>query len=419
MAQAVLLLLLCLCVVVSELLARHTALRLLGAALLVIVLGTTLANLHVIPAGSSPERPVPAYAAVFRWGAPLSIFWLLLQVELRKILEAGLPMILLFCVGALATMLGAVVAMKLILGPAALGQQSAAVAGMFVGTYTGGSIAFNALALHYGVVEQGLVFAGAVVVDNVLTTVWMVATLLAPRLLARVARRPPGERGPPDPPVAPDEGRSKARALVEAPPATGDRDAELLGPTRLAAMLALGMIAVLGSEALAVLGGRLGLELPSLLILTVLALILAQLRPLLARLGLRLGLGERKAAADPFVGARALGMFAVYLFLAVVGAHADLAALWAIGQLGVELTILAGTTILVHGVIVFGLALLLRLDLGMAAVASQANIGGGTTALALARGLERDDLVAPGILVGALGTGLGTFLGFWIAGLLM
>jgi uncharacterized membrane protein len=54
----------------------------------------------------------------------------------------------------------------------------------------------------------------------------------------------------------------------------------------------------------------------------------------------------------------------------------------------------------------------------LAAIASQANIGGGTTALALARSLAREDLVLPAILVGSVGTALGTFVGFWVVGLL-
>jgi uncharacterized membrane protein len=71
--------------------------------------------------------------------------------------------------------------------------------------------------------------------------------------------------------------------------------------------------------------------------------------------------------------------------------------------------------IVVHGSIQFGLAALLRLDVNMAAVASQANIGGGTSALALARSLGRPDLVLPAILVGSLGNALGTYLGFFVA----
>ena len=59
--------------------------------------------------------------------------------------------------------------------------------------------------------------------------------------------------------------------------------------------------------------------------------------------------------------------------------------------------------------------ILLRLDPALVAVASQANVGGSTSALALARSLGRGDLALPGILVGALGNALGTYLGFLIA----
>ncbi|MHC5065166.1 MAG: DUF819 family protein, partial [Planctomycetota bacterium] len=46
------------------------------------------------------------------------------------------------------------------------------------------------------------------------------------------------------------------------------------------------------------------------------------------------------------------------------------------------------------------------------AVASQANVGGSTSALALARSLGRGEMVLPAILVGSLGTALGNFAGF-------
>ena len=51
----------------------------------------------------------------------------------------------------------------------------------------------------------------------------------------------------------------------------------------------------------------------------------------------------------------------------------------------------------------------------MSAVASQANIGGSTSALALAKSLGRSDLMLPAILVGALGNAVGTYLGFLTA----
>jgi len=114
-------------------------------------------------------------------------------------------------------------------------------------------------------------------------------------------------------------------------------------------------------------------------------------------------------------GAKAVGMFAVYVFLATIGALCDVAALSTLGEVGGRIAVLAGTTVAVHGLVTFGVAKLLRLDAVLAAVASQANIGGGTTALALARSLGRPDLVLPAVLVGSVGTALGTFVGFFVA----
>jgi uncharacterized membrane protein len=140
-----------------------------------------------------------------------------------------------------------------------------------------------------------------------------------------------------------------------------------------------------------------GMNVPSILVITTLALVLAQWRPI---------------ATMP--GARAIGMYGVYLFLAVIGAFCDVRAMAQLGRLGVVLLVFASGLVLVHGVITFGVARIFRMDLGAAAVASQANVGGSTSALALAKSLGREDLLVPGILLGALGTAIGTFLGFFV-----
>jgi uncharacterized membrane protein len=106
----------------------------------------------------------------------------------------------------------------------------------------------------------------------------------------------------------------------------------------------------------------------------------------------------------------------VYLFLAVIGAFCELAALGQIGALAWRLLALVTTIVVVHGAVVFGVAAIGKLDWDTAAVASQANIGGSSSALALAKSLDRMDLYLPGILVGSLGNGLGTYLGFMVAG---
>jgi uncharacterized membrane protein len=108
-------------------------------------------------------------------------------------------------------------------------------------------------------------------------------------------------------------------------------------------------------------------------------------------------------------------MVAVYLFLCVVGAFCDVRALGSIGTLGLVLLAFAVITVFVHGAVIFGAAWLFRMDLAGAAVASQANVGGSTSALALAKSLGRQDLLLPGILLGSLGNAIGTFLGFLVA----
>jgi uncharacterized membrane protein len=74
--------------------------------------------------------------------------------------------------------------------------------------------------------------------------------------------------------------------------------------------------------------------------------------------------------------------------------------------------------VLVHGAVTFGAAWIFRMDLDGAAVASQANVGGATSALALAKSLGREDLLLPGILLGSIGNAIGTFLAFTVARLL-
>jgi uncharacterized membrane protein len=367
---------LCLFVALSEWLVRRTALRHAGTALLVILVTAVAANLGVLPAGSSEAAPVPIYDAIFAYLAPLAIFWLLLLVNLRDVLRAGVPAIALFLIGAAGILIGTFVAVQLF-DMSALGPRHPAIAGMFVGTYIGGSINFNAVALSYDVVRDGVLYAGSVAVDNVVTTLWMIATLALPRLLAPLWGR-----------------YAVAGSAVTTDDMTGvAEDTEQVHPLDLALLLALGFMSLLAGERIAAITG-----VPSILLITTFALVLAQFRII----------GKLR-------GTRVLGMFAVYLFLAVIGAFCDVRQLAALGSLGLLLLGFAGTLVLIHGVIVFAAARALRLDVFTAAVASQANVGGSTSALALARSLGRSDLVLPAVLIGSLGNAIGTFIAFWVA----
>jgi uncharacterized membrane protein len=219
------------------------------------------------------------------------------------------------------------------------------------------------------------------VVDNIVTTIWIIATLALPRLLAPFFR-------------------SIQRTVAP----SGDvilgieEDTESIHPIDLGIVLALGLGAVFAALGLADWSASIGVAIPFMLVLTVVALALAQL-PVVARLR----------------GARVVGMFAVYLFLNVIGAFCDLRSLAGLGQLGLSLLAFASITVLIHGIVIFTAARLMRIDPDMAAVASQANVGGSTSALALARSLGRADLVLPAVLIGSLGNAVGNFFAFWVA----
>lgn len=368
-------------VALSEWLAQRTWLRHLGSALLVIVITAAMANAGLIPAYTDD---VPVYNGIFEVLAPLAIFLLLLRVHLRGLLGAGLPMLVLFGLGMLGTAAGVLAGMQVVGGSRAFGELHFALGGMFVGTYTGGSINFNAIALEYGVTRDGMLYAGAAVVDSIMTTIWMALTVALPRVLGGIWPK----------------ARSSQSIAATADSATHvDEDTDTVNPTDLAILLALGLFAVWISDlATQWIRQATGVGVPSILILTTLALVLAQFGPV-----------------QRLRGTRVCGWLAVMVFLAVIGALCDFAALREIGDLGSSLLVFAAVVVAVHGLIVFGSAALLRFDPAIAAVASQANIGGSTSALALARSLVRPDLALPAILVGSLGNALGTYLGFSIA----
>ena len=374
---------LCLLVALSEWLVEHTLLRHLGTALLVILLTAIVANIGILPAGSSPQNPVPVYDGIFGYVAPLAIFLLLLQVNLRDIIKAGKPLIALFMLGAIGTSAGVILGMWVINGPEVLGENFIGMGGMFVGTYTGGGINFNALAIHYDLVTEGILYGGAVAIDNIMTAIWMMATIAIPRLFGPMWRN-----------------RAKKSVASTLPGSAGTAivDTEQISPFEIGMLLFAGFLTLWISDAASSHLADLGFKAPSIVIVSIIALILAQF-PIIQKLR----------------GAQVLGSFLVTLFLAVIGAFCDISALGSIGAIGVNLLILVSIIVVVHGLIVFGAAWIFKMDPDMAAVASQANIGGSPSALALAKSIGRPDLVLPAVLVGSLGYAVGTFLGLGVA----
>ncbi len=360
-------------VIGAEWLARFKFFKTIGSVILVIAGGALLSNIGVIPVATTAT---PAYELILTYLAPLAIFFLLLDVNLADLKKAGLPMLIMFLLGSAATVAG-VLAGYLMWQPQLHGVAEApVVAGMYTGTYIGGSINLNAIAMQYQMAQQGSLFALVNAVDNLIGTPWMLVTILLPRLLHKFLPR-----------------RQRANAIGASqaiPTAASDRPATM---EDMAWLLALGF----GGMAIADGISRLWPQIPSIITLTTLALVLAQV-PAVRRLR----------------GSKMLGMLFVLLFLAVVGAFCDVQAVASAGGTAVRLVLWVSTIILLHGLIVFGLGGLFRVDWDIIAVASNANVGGSTSAPVCAASIGRPDLQVPGILAGSLGNAMGTYIGFWV-----
>jgi uncharacterized membrane protein len=113
-------------------------------------------------------------------------------------------------------------------------------------------------------------------------------------------------------------------------------------------------------------------------------------------------------------GSHNLGMYLIFIFYAVIGAYCELSAVAERKEVGVTLLLFTGVAVFFRGVFVILIGDLLYRDWEMIAIVSQANIGGGATAIALAEIFDRKDLILPAILAGTLGTDLGSYLGFFM-----
>ena len=388
---------------------RFRTLAKVGASMLAIIFGAILSNAGLVPVSS------PVYDAVIGPVTSVSIALLLLSVDLRDLAKAGPRMMGAFAVAVLGTMAGALLAAAVY--GSHFGDDTWRIAGALTGTYSGGSVNFVSVGREVGL--TGTLFAGLNAADAVMTALWLAATLMLPVWLGRfyapvsaegqdrangsgAGNGRTGEAG-----GAPAGGAPAGGALADdAPAADAPDDAserrrhhpyfvrEGSSALSIAGLVAAGMILVFLSEWL----GQVVPGIPSILWLTTLALVL----------------GHSPLCRDAR-GAMQLGSVGLHFFFVLIGILSRVSEIVAVGA---EVFVFTLIVVAVHGVIVFSGGKLLRLDVGTISVASQAAVGGPSSALAVAISREWRHLVLPGVVMGLFGYAVGTYLGLGVAYLL-
>ena len=364
---AVLVVLAAVVLVALKLEARVTLFRSLGAALMGILIGMLLSNLGVIPGES------PVYDFLQGTGVSIGIVLILTSVNVRSVVDAGPSMLAAFAIGAGGTGLGAMVAGLVLFRQ--IGDETWKLTGQFTGTYTGGGVNYAALGRAFDTSSD--LFTAALAADVILTAIWMAACLAVPVLLGKRTPKLARETATADAPM------TLERSLYSSGRAVSLADAAAL------VLIAVGAVWVAGALAERV------PVLPEVLWLTSVALVAAQL-PAVKRLS----------------GGAMIGNYWVLLFLASNGAQS---VIQNIVKVGPAVFYFACITVAIHGVVIFGVGRVLKLDLGTLAIASQANVGGAASAMAMASARGYGDRLLPGVAVGLAGYAVGNYLGFAVA----
>ncbi|WOJ94691.1 DUF819 family protein [Congregibacter variabilis] len=345
----------------------------LGAAALSILIGMLFSNLGLIPGSSS------VYDFFRGPGVLAGITLFLLTVDLGSIRAAGGPMLKAFLLGAFGAALGGALMGLVLLD--AIGPDTWKLSGQFAATYIGGGVNFAAVGQALDTSSE--YFTAGVAADVIVTAIWLIICITIPAYFGKTdSEQPVLDSG--DESGASHSNTSNLLISTGAPFTLWDL--AVLAATVMGCLWLSGVIATFIPV------------IPKIIWLTTLALVLAQ-----------------TPAVQKLSGSLVLGNYFLLLFLATNGAVSVIAR---IIEIGPAIFYFALGTVLIHGVIIFGIGMMLKIDTKIIAIASQANIGGASSAMAIAGARGTPHLILPGIAVGLLGTALGNYVGLLIAHLM-
>jgi len=367
-------------------LERRTVLgKALSAPLATMALALSVANLGLIPFTS------PVYGSINQCIVPLAVPLLLFDSDLRRVVRDTGSLLLAFGVGTLATLLGTIFTFMIVPLKSLGADQGWKVACALAARHIGGAINFVAVAETLSV--SGTVVSAAIAADNVVVALYF-AFLFA---LAKEETAEDTEAATQSVDLTENELEFQIQDKQASKSTASSDDINLINMA-MATTVATTLV-TLGSfltKAILPVGTS---ALPLTSALTVVSATL--FAPFFGRL---------RAAAT------ALGILGIQMFFATAGAAGSLQLVWSQAP---ALFSFSALSLVIHFGVLMGVGRgILRLSPQQLYLASNANVGGPTTAAAMAQAKNWQRLVVPALLTGIFGYATATALALALGPLL-
>nr|VDD17382.1 unnamed protein product [Brassica rapa] len=334
-----------------------------SGALVSTLIGLAASNLGII------SSEAPAFAVVLNFLLPLAVPLLLFRADLRRVVKSTGKLLLAFLIGSIATTVGTALAYYLV-PMRALGPDSWKIAAALMGRHIGGAVNYVAIANALQVSPS--VLAAGLAADNVICAVYFTS-------LFAIGSKIPAETSPP-----PTSGKSDS---TNKDSETTNKIPVLLIATGIAVSLAICKAGALLTKYFGISGG-------SLPAITAVVVVLATVFP--SQFGRLAPSGE------------AMALILMQVFFTVIGASGNI---WTVINTAPSIFLFALVQIGTHLAVILGIGKLLNIELRLLLLASNANVGGPTTAAGMATAKGWNSLIVPGILAGIFGIAIATFIG--------
>ena len=364
----------------------------ISGAIIALIIALVASNLSIIPTSC------PLYDEIV-WGyaVPMGIPLLLLQCNMKKIWKETGRMMVIFLIGSAGTVAGAFIAYGLLHSyiPGLEG-----VAAMMTGSYIGGGVNFAALALEFDV---GEIRAATTVADNLLMALYFFALIFIAgmKVFRKHYSHPHIDQV--------ESGSDLSNAQTQAAAYWSRKDISLKD---IALNFAYSAAVVYAAKLIA---GALSSLIPDTgVVLHMLNTFFGSEYVWITTVAMAVAtFGEKQVAK--LSGSQEIGTYLIYLFLFVIGVPASIYKIITDTPL---LLLFTAIMVSVNMLFCFVGGKLLRFDLEDIILASNANIGGPTTAAGMAISQGWGALVGQVMLVGTFGYVIGTYLGILVGSLL-